>query len=211
MATGSCDMCDKAFEEGQKKIELLCDHTFHTECFVQRGIQYNYIPDIQCYTCSARIVPDEVIERIGMFQDELGINNVIQFTFETNDDFKNDLKGIQAAAKEDTAADKEFDLKNKKCFKEFKSETATAVSFLKLKVEEAKKKVKVTEEYKTLKNTKRNFLSRTKAFRRKWGMAFYHVRRVLHGNDAAKPYFKGIPEYYSRIIGGLWKFRIRIR
>ena len=211
MATNSCGMCDKAFEEGQKKIELLCDHIFHTECFIQRGVQYNYVPDIECYTCRARIIPDEVIERNEIFRDEQGINNVIQFTFESNDDFKKDLKGLQASAKEDSAAAKEFNLKNKNHFKEFKSETATAVSFLKLKVQEAKNKVKATDEYKALKNAEKNFRARMKVFRRKWGMSFYHVRRALHGNDAARPYLKGIPEYYGRHMDGLWRFRIRIR
>jgi hypothetical protein len=210
MATGQCGMCDKPFEEGQKKIELLCDHTFHTECFIQMGVQENYIPDLQCYTCRARIVPDEVIERNDMFRDEDGVHTVLQFTFETNDDFKKDLKALQAAAKEDTAAAKEIYLKSKSHLKEFKKETATAVSFLKLKVEEAKNKIKATEEYKNVTMTQKKYRARMGMFRRKWGTGIYNVRRALHGNDEAKSYLRGIPAYYGRHTNILRKFRIRV-
>ena len=211
MATEPCGMCNKPFEEGEKKIELLCNHTFHTECFIHAGIRDNYIPDITCHTCSIPFVPNEVIERNNMFHDEDNIHTVLQFTFETNEDFRNDLKGLQAASRERIAAANQFNTKNIIHMAEFKKETATAVSFLKMKVDEAKKTVIATEDYKNMVKAQKKFLSRVTKFRHKWGTGIYNVRRALNGNDAAKQYLNGIGSYYGRCMAALRGFRIRIK
>lgn len=53
-----CRICDEALAE-RPRIELLCLHAYHTQCFLTNVAVAEDIHDIHCVACQAHILPQE--------------------------------------------------------------------------------------------------------------------------------------------------------
>ena len=91
-AENNCWYCHQAFQENDTKMELLCHHFLHTNCFMRN--QY-YNDGTRCGICDQRMNPFwlDFDTPDGTQNEHIAINNL----YDTNEAFK---KVVHAAAKQ---------------------------------------------------------------------------------------------------------------
>lgn len=91
-AENNCWYCHQAFQENDTKMELLCHHFLHTNCFMRN--QYNN-DGTRCGICDQRMNPFwlDFDTPDGTQNEHIAINNL----YNTNQDFK---KLVHTAAKQ---------------------------------------------------------------------------------------------------------------
>jgi hypothetical protein len=181
-----CTICNET-KEGAPKIELLCRHSFHTECWISQNIGHG-LNGIRCRTCTEYIVPDELHLAFTHLTQvhETDKSEIINYLLESDEEFRNTLIDIRKANSKQGSYLKKLYSKVKH---ELKNEDMlTHVSILKNKLKELKSEIKESEEYKNLSSADRSYVAKTGKLFRQWGINLFEVRRALINNVNERKY-----------------------
>jgi hypothetical protein len=177
----NCTICNEEIAVDAKKIELLCNHTFHTECWLNNNMTRR-LTQVQCTACMDYVVPAEMYQTN---QDVLNIEN-IKFLFNSDDLFKNDLSDIHKISVKSKVSYAKLKRKRNLFLKN--PEIIEYVDTVKNKLKEMKKELKESLEYKESFKNNKVFLNKIKNFTEKWGVTLYNVRSVIGVTNETKKY-----------------------
>ncbi len=113
---GNCSVCEHPLQ-GRPITQLLCGHSYHTQCFLTNLAVAEDITDIICVTCHVGLLPDfeheqEEQQEEEQEEEEDQNNNVAEEErllnlYDTNETFRKDIKkyvmALRGAAKPRTA------------------------------------------------------------------------------------------------------------
>jgi len=181
-----CTICNE-IKVGAPKIELLCRHSFHTECWIGQNVG-NGLNGIRCRTCTEYIVPDEL--HLGFTHltqvHETDKSEIINYLLESDEEFRTTLIDIR---KVNTKRGSYLKKLYTKVNHELKNEDMLIhVSILKNKLKELTNEIKQSEEYKNLTSADRSYTAKTGKLHRQWGINLFEVRRALINNVNNKKY-----------------------
>jgi len=157
----NCTICNEEITADAKKIELLCDHTFHTKCWLTRNMRYR-INHIQCDTCTDYLISDEMY----LTDADIVYAENMKLLFNTNNAFKNDLRDIHDSSVKSRASNVKLKKKQRMFLKN--QDIIECVNILKNKLKELKKGLKETPEYKDAVKNNNLYLKQQSNFRKKW-------------------------------------------
>jgi hypothetical protein len=195
-----CTICNE-IKEDAPKMELLCGHSFHTECWIGRHVGHG-LNGIRCGTCNEYIVPDEL--HVGFTNltqvQESDKSNIIKYLLESDEEFRKTLLDIRKMSSKRSSYVKKLYAKVKDEIKN--EEMLIHVSFLKNRLKEIKSELKESEDYKTLNSVDRSCTAKVNKLHRRWGITVYEACRAL-SNTENKKYLPTIPFRIrlARILG----------
>jgi hypothetical protein len=88
-----CTLCSLIMENNQPRTELMCHHTFHTECFLTEI----YLNRIYCSSCNQDIYTGQIIEEANenhQHHRQLKLNERLK-KFQENHEAVEDLKFLK--------------------------------------------------------------------------------------------------------------------
>ena len=189
-------------------IRLLCDHQFHTECFLRQFAILN-VAEIRCYSCNHHITPNDFIEAADATNGEAAQNEVVKMMWDSEPRFKESLVNIRALQNEltrdTTAANKRVRILKQ----QMEDEIDNSVQLIKAKVKEYKKKLATTDEYKAYMRSRKKYSAALNRMGTAWGVGVWRLRRALHNVAAAQPYLPTIRFRFGRCQLGR-EFNIRV-
>ena len=176
-----CGFCGEEIQAEQKRTELMCDHSFHTECFLRMAARENYMANVRCNACDAHVVPNEMIEEAETVHSTEASKTSIQHLFETEEGFRNDLLNIRTAHKAATTATAAYNKAKANIVKEFKTGTTTFINILKNKIKDAKGKLRALPEHKVAMRASTAYVAASRKLQRRWGLGYraWMVRNAL--------------------------------
>lgn len=204
----SCGICGNAMELTEPTIRLLCEHQFHTECFL-RQFAINTVAETRCSSCNSYITPNDYIEAAEGVHGEAAQNEVVQMMWNSEPRFKETLASIRALQNEltrdTTAANKRVRILKQ----QMEDEIGESVELIKGKVREYKKKMAATDEYKAYMRSRKKYSAALNRMDTVWGVGAWRLRRALHNVAAAQPYLPTIRFRFGRCYLGR-EFNVRI-
>lgn len=143
-----CTLCQESIELAQKKTELQCNHTFHTECF----LIYVCRAPLQCSVCRHNLITEEVedIGRIQHREREQERKQEIYAELMAIPGFTDDLKKVKKQVARVRKAKGGFFKLGHVSRREFKTEALAMRGILQRMITERKKKLIESEEAKNM-------------------------------------------------------------
>jgi hypothetical protein len=212
-AIDGCGICGEGFQADQKTCQLLCDHTFHTECMFREATRDNYIADVRCHTCQQRIITTEIYEDMQALNQGDMTTDTIKDVFESSAEFREDIVKLKEKHKAVYSDWSAFSKAKREVITAHKASVATLIDTLKYKIKATKQTLMNMAEYKQLKRASTNYVAFRTRFREKWGMSGFSMWRLrrsimdLRGtSEYAVPKYIP-PEHYSRYAHTNRRFR----
>lgn len=206
----ACTVCDLAMTLEDATIRLECNHQFHTRCFFRQAVMHNDIAEMRCNTCNIILIPVDILHEAEAIQGNEGKNEIIQYLWENEPDFKNEIVTISDATKTSASTMRELSIKKREIIKNFKEEHSETISLLKEKVRETKKAYHKISEYKAGSKIWNALQSKKTKFIAKWGVTPYNLRQALRNIPSAKPIL-GITEFMYRQRRALTDYDFNVR
>ena len=170
-----CTICNEVREVA--RIQLLCGHSFHTDCWLRNNGMHGGLAGIRCNDCHTFIIPDEIHNEIQNGEDDNSKDSIIKFLWETNDDFKANLFELFNIIK---TQNKSLSFLNKRAeILNLNSELLECKNKLKLTLAELNKEYKKTEEYKYSVKIGRTYNKKMNDFLRTWGCNLWEIKTAL--------------------------------
>jgi len=189
----SCSICTQDLLEEQQKITLLCNHGFHTNCFLTRYYNF-FLSDIHCHSCNEIVITatgtDEEAERKSKL-----------------DLVKSQLPIFHKLYKDLVKVRNKFHKKEKEIHKEFKIFIKPQVSILKNYRDSKIKIIKQLDEYKNYTKIASKLKRKIKNVATKYNIDTYDINNYLERN---KIRFRFSYRYHNIRYRVMRKFRIRI-
>lgn len=213
----TCIMCTLPMinEAGEPEptITLMCNHTAHTLCFMRHAATRNlYLHNMNCHECDTPVVPMDIVLEAQALNHPNNEAQIVKFMWETEPDFKNDLKTLRKFQANIGKSSSALKSKHKAILAQHKEDIDVHVQIIKYKVEEAQKKYKTCEEYKTISKLMSVYSTAYMKFVKRWGVEGWTIRHVLRNIQGAKSLVPNTPRHnLYQYKHGLYKFGVRIR
>jgi hypothetical protein len=191
-----CTICNEVKEDAPA-LELLCGHTFHTECWLRRHGGAEALGGLRCTTCNAYIIPDEMHAEFTAATNTVNTGTeIVKFMWAENENFK---KFIIESMKKWKNHKKSSAILKKKGNELLKNEDLLELrQLIKAKLAELHKELTESPEYKeAIRNQRINTAVGT-TLPRVWGVTGWDVRHAL----------KEEPEVQAFIQGRSWTHRL---
>jgi hypothetical protein len=161
-----CTLCQDLIELAQKKIELECNHTFHTQCF----IIYMTRARIQCSICRIGLITEEVVD-IGQVQyreQEDIRKRELYDELLAIPGFADDLKKVKKQIASVRKTTKEFNKIGRLSKREFTTESLAMHGILKQMIRDKKKRLINSDACKKMSHEKRVYSQIIREFNTKY-------------------------------------------
>ena len=195
----NCTICNEVKDADTPKIQLLCGHDFHTECWLRSNGVVG-LGGITCRTCHAYVIPEQMHNELEGAANPESKHEIIKFLWESNDDFKLFLNDSATAVKNlkgslNALAAKTKELLNNEELLEYRG-------VLRDKLSELQKEFMECEEYRVAKSYERVYNNKLKKLHLTWGVSVWDLKSALEGVESAVPLVK---RWLS--VRGLWRHR----
>lgn len=193
-----CTICNEAKDAATPKMELLCGHTFHTECWLRSSQGVGTIGGLRCTTCNTYLIPDEMQLEFENQHFENGINHdIVKLMWHENEDFKKFLTESMTKWKNHK---KSSTLLKKKATELLKDEELIEYrQIIKVKLGELQKELMESTEYKEAMRNQRLNTAVAGTLIRVWGVTGWDVRTALRDE----------PEIQALVKGRTWTHRLQ--
>ena len=195
-----CTLCQDLIELAQKKIELECNHTFHTQCF----IIYMTRARIQCSICRIGLITEEVVG-IGQVQHrerEQERKQEVYSELMAIPGFTDDLKKIKKQISNVRNTTRDFFKIGRICGREFRTESLAMQGILKRMILDRKKRLMDSEEIRKMKHEKRVYSRILREFNTKYQPHTLNlvssIPQFKIGRDAGYYWFSRFPKWVLR-------------
>lgn len=195
----NCTICNEVREADTPKIQLLCGHDFHTECWLRSNGAAG-LGGITCRTCHAYVIPEQMHNELEAAINPDSKDEIIKLLWETNDDFQLFLSDSCTTVKNFKKSLKILSAKTNELLKN--DELSQYKGMIQTKISELQKELMGSEEYKTAKSYERQYNSRVKKLHLTWGLSVWNIKSALEGVESASPLVK---KWLS--VRGLWRNR----
>ena len=182
-----CGICQHAIEATQPTTQLLCEHRFHTECILRRYAAY-YIGDMRCFTCNGLIRPRDMLEEQVDRENEATSNSIIQYMWENEPEFKNEIIKMKTACNDLTKSYTTSSKKQKEMIQKFKQDNNAIIQHMYNSIVNLKKEILAIREVKDCRTKGTVFKRARTQFTAKWGISLYKVNRGLDTIPQARKY-----------------------
>jgi hypothetical protein len=195
----NCTICNEVKDAETPKIQLLCGHDFHTECWLRSNGVVG-LGGITCRTCHAYVIPEQMHNELEGAANPESKNEIIKFLWEKNDDFKVFLSDSCISVKNLKGSLKALTTKTNELLNN--EDLLHYRGILRDKVIELQKELIASEEYRLAKSYERVYHNRVKKLHLTWGFSVWELRSALEGVESAMPLVK---RWLS--VRGLWRHR----
>ena len=204
-----CTICNETKEDAAN-IELLCGHTFHTECWLRRSGAVATLGGLRCASCNEYIIPDEMnVEFGGVVAPDNTGTEIVKLMWAENPDFKNFL--IESVKKWKNHK-KSSALLKKKANELLKDEELLEYrQILKTKLSDLRTELMKSTEYKeAMRNQRINNIA-SGNLNTRWGITGWDVRSALKDEPEVKVIIsaRSWTHRLARIINKFKYYRIR--
>jgi hypothetical protein len=204
-----CTICNE-IKEDVPTIELLCEHTFHTECWLRRSGGAGTLGGLRCATCNAFVIPDELHAEIEIGNNqENTTTDIVKIMWAENEDFK---KFLLESMKKWKNHKKSSTILNKKANELLKNEELLEYKqIIKAKLAELHKELMESPEYKEAMRNQRINMAVGTTLNRVWGVTGWDVRHALKEEPEIQTYIKGRvwTHRLARVMGKFKYYRIK--
>lgn len=161
-----CTLCQHPIDLAQKKTELLCNHTFHTQCF----LIYVTRSPLQCNICRHHLITEEVedIARVQHRQREQERKQEIYAELMAIPGFTDDLKKVKKQVARVRKAKSGFLKLGRVSQIEFMTETFAMRGILQRMIAERKRKLMESDEIKKMTHENRVYSRILREFNTKY-------------------------------------------
>jgi len=170
----NCNSCNNVLEEAQPKITLLCEHVYHTRCFLVNSARDN-IGEFSCNVCDAQIITPEIYEEANPPTTTVECDNLA----ESSEEFRTGINNIVAKYKGLMKTQKQMNAKIKTIVQEYKTYVKPQILMLKNYIKSRKKLIKELDEYKATRKELTSFKSSVTRFCGTHNINEYDLRRYL--------------------------------
>jgi len=204
-----CTICNE-IKEDVPTVELLCEHTFHTECWLRRSGGAGTLGGLRCATCNAFVIPDELHAEIEIGNNqENTTTDIVKLMWAENEDFK---KFIIESMKKWKNHRKSSNLLKKKGNELLKNEELLELrQLMKTKLAELHKELTESPEYKEAMRNQRINMAVGTTLNRLWGISGWDVRNALKDEAEVQALIQGRSWTHrlARVIGKFKYYRIK--
>lgn len=166
-------------DEAAPKITLLCEHVFHTRCFLIDSVRDHIdTAHFLCNVCNTQIITTQMYEEANPPTSTTDCDNLA----ESSEEFRMGIKNIVDKYKGLMKTQKLMNTKIKTIVQEYKTYVKPQISMLKNYIKSKKKLIKELDEYKTTQKELRTFKSSVTRFCGTHNIDEYDLRRYLRRN-----------------------------
>ena len=188
-----CVLCHENILEDQPKIELLCEHIFHTECWLRHN-RGGFINRTRCNECNEPIVPDNMLIP-NDDADKARDTDIINLLWESDTNFKESVINHNTGLKNRKKGLQQLISKIKSIVND--NDFSSYITIMKNKLNEMKNLVKDSEEYKSSITQDRSIAHTSRKIFQTWNIPIYTICNVLRKNEIAHKYIKAHINRYS--------------
>lgn len=190
-----CVICNENILEDQPKIELLCEHVYHTECFLHDNYHLP-VNRVRCNQCN-ETENDEY---------ENNDTDLINLLWESNTNFKESIIAYNKSLKNRNKTLQQLRSKIKSIVNA--NDFSSYITIMKNKLNEMKNLVKNSEEYKSSNSQQKSIIYKSNKIFQTWNIPVYTIYHVLRNNETAQEHVKA-PIYRSGLSRIMSKFTPR--
>jgi hypothetical protein len=205
----ACGICDLQMADGEPTMTLMCNHKFHTLCFIRHYATTN-LSDTRCRECNIHVVPGDILQEAEALVNPESRNEIIKFLWETDPDFKSDLKGLYSLKTEQKKQSIMCFRKQREILVKHNEEIEPVVDLMRDVVKKHKNEYKKSDEYIATKKVGTKYHLAKLKFNRRWGVRVWELRDSLKKIPGAEKYAK-LTDYMYLWHPRDYKFNVRIK